>query len=118
MAYRYQPRSYLQNPSFFGIRIDADWKTYDGQDLAARQLIAAAFYQHVAACETLRQAGQRGWGMGELAEALGVNKHTLSRKLYGRAPADITDIVGWALAVEAVTVLPAPADLGRMLPPT
>lgn len=73
MAYRYEPRSYLQDPSFFGIRVDATWKEY-GQDLSARQMVAAAFYQHIAACETLRQAGQQGWGMAELADKLGVNK--------------------------------------------
>jgi hypothetical protein len=117
VPYRYVPRDFLKNPSFFGVRVDADWKPYDSSDLKQAQIVAASYYQHLAACETLRQAGQRGWGMEELATALGVNRHTLSRKLYGHAPADITDMVSWAFVTESVTVLPAPADLGQMLPP-
>jgi transcriptional regulator with XRE-family HTH domain len=66
---------------------------------------------------TLRVAGEKDWGINELAERLGVNRDTLRRKLYGEAPATIDDVTAWALVVEAVTVLPAPPDLERMLPP-
>lgn len=117
VPYRYSPRTYLQQPAFFGRRIDAEWRPYP-PGMADAKLVAASYYQHLAACETLRMAGQRGWGLDELAERLGTRKDTLRRKLYGESPATIDDITGWALAVETVTVLPAPADLDRMLPPT
>lgn len=115
MPYRYRPRDFLRQPDFFGRRVDAEWKPYDDADQAK---VAAAYYQHLAACEVLRVAGEKDWGITKLSEQVGVNPDTLRRKLYGEGPASIDDITGWALAVEAVTVLPAPADVGRMLPPT
>ncbi len=117
VPYRYSPRTYLQQPAFFGRRVDAEWQPCPHRDFAERNLAAASYYQHLAACETLRVAGQRRWGLDELAERLGARKDTLRRKLYGESPATIDDITGWALAVEAVTVLPAPADIERRLPP-
>jgi len=118
VPYRYRPRDYLVNPEFFGVRVDADWLPYDENDMGEKRIVAASYYQHLAACETLRVAGQRGWGMDELASALGDNRHTLSRKLYGRSPADITDIVAWALVTEWINVLPAPSGIAELLPPT
>lgn len=115
MPYRYRPRDFLRQPDFFGRRVDAEWKPYDPDD---RARVAAAYYQDLAACEALRVVGEKDWGISELAEAVGVNADTLRRKLYGEGPATIDDVTGWALAVEAVTVLPAPADVGRMLPPS
>ncbi len=117
MPYRYKPRTYLQQPAFFGRRVDAEWQPFKPDDFEVRNQVAASYYQHLAACETLRVAGQRGWGLDELAEKVGSRKDTLRRKLYGESPATIDDITGWALAVEAVTVLSAPADIERMLPP-
>lgn len=115
MAYRYRPRYFLVQPDFFGRRVDAEWKPYEQ---AERAKVAAAYYQHLAACEALRVAGEKDWNHTELARQLEVKPDTLRRKLYGEGPATIDDVTGWALAVEAVTVLPAPADVGRMLPPT
>lgn len=115
MAYRYRPRDFLVQPDFFGRRVDAEWKPYRAAEKAKA---AAAYYQHLAACETLRVAGERDWSLTELAQRVGEKPDTLRRKLYGEGPADVDDIMSWALAVEAVTVLPAPADLGRMTPPT
>lgn len=115
MPYRYGPRDFLRQPGFFGRRADAEWKPYDHAD---RAQVAAAYYQHLAACEALRVAGEKGWGIGELAKEIGANPDTLRRKLYGEGPATVDDVTGWALAVEAVTVLPAPADVERMLPPS
>ena len=109
------PRDFLRQPDLFGRRVDAEWKSNDPAD---RAQVAAAYYQHLAACEALRVAGEKDWGISELAAEIGVNPDTLRRKLYGEGPAAIDDITGWALAVEAVTVLPAPADVGRMLHPS
>ena len=117
MPYRYSPRDFLRQPSFFGRRPDAQWKPFNRADLDKARIVAAAYYQHLAACETLRVAGEKDWGINELAERLGVNRDTLRRKLCGEAPATIDDVTAWALVVEAVTVLPAPPDLERMLPP-
>lgn len=115
MPYRYRPRDFLRQPDFFGRRVDAEWRSYSDSD---RAKVAAAYYQHLAACEVLRVAGEKDWSLTDLARALGVNADTLRRKLYGEGPATIDDVTSWALAVEAVTVLPAPADVGRMLPPS
>ena len=92
VPYRYSPRTYLQQPAFFGRRVDAEWQPCPHRDFAERNLAAASYYQHLAACETLRVAGQRRWGLDELAERLGARKDTLRRKLYGESPATIDDI--------------------------
>ena len=115
MPYAYKPRDYLKQPKFFGRKIDAEWKPY-GEGLGERARVAAAYWQHLAACEALRVAGERDWSLSDLADRLGVHPDTLRRKLYGEGPANLADVAGWALAVKAVTVMPAPADIERMLP--
>jgi hypothetical protein len=58
MPYRYRPRDFLRQPDFFGRRVDAEWKPYSEAD---RAKVAAAYYQHLAACEVLRVAGEKDW---------------------------------------------------------
>ena len=59
VPYAYRPRDYLKQPRFFGRKIDAEWKPF-GDDSTERARVAAAYWQHLAACETLRIAGERG----------------------------------------------------------
>lgn len=117
VPYSYKPRDYLRQPRFFGRKVEAEWKAY-GDDFTERARVAAAYWQHLAACETLRVAGEKDWKMGDLAAKIGAHPDTLRRKLYGEGPATLDDVISWALAVDAVTVLPAPADMGRVFPPT
>lgn len=120
MAYRYRPRDYMVHPKSFGRDRQALWKPYDGVPQKERYKVAASYLQHLAACDTLTAARNKGWDLRELHQRIGTpgNLHTLRRKLYGEAPAAFDDIVDWAFAVGEVTVLPAPADLERALPPT
>src|SRR5690606_40470470 len=67
VPYAYRPRDYLKQPRFFGRKIDAEWKPF-GDDSTERARVAAAYWQHLAACETLRIAGERGWGIARSEE--------------------------------------------------
>jgi len=117
VPYAYRPRDYLKQPRFFGRKIDAEWKPF-GDDSTERARVAAAYWQHLTACETLRIAGERGWGIADLAEQIDAHPDTLRRKLYGEGPATLYDIAAWTVAVNSVTVLPAPPDMNRMFPST
>lgn len=120
VAYRYRPREYMINPKSFGRHPDAVWKPHENLSPEEKVRVSASYLQHLAACETLRAAANRTWDLTDLHRNLhiGGTIDTLRRKLYGDAPADFDDVVAWALAVGDVTVLPAPADVERMMPPT
>ena len=117
VPYSYKPRDYLKQPRFFGRKVEAEWKAY-GDDFTERVRVAAAYWQHLSACETLRVAGEKDWRLGDLAAKIDAHPDTLRRKLYGEGPATLDDIVSWAVAVDTVTVLPAPADMGQVFPPS
>lgn len=120
MAYRYQPRDHMVNPTSFGRTAGAVWKPYGGKPGEVQLQISASFLQHLAAIETLTAMENLGWTLGDLHRRVdkASTLDTLRRKLYGEAPADFDDIVAWARAVGDVRVLPAPADVDRMMPPT
>lgn len=119
MAYRYEPRSHMVNPKSFGRHPAALWKPYEGVDTATLLEISASYLQHLAACHTLSEAANHGWDLEDLHRRVGKpgKVDTLRRRIYGEAPADFDDIVGWSRAVGDVTVFPAPPDLERMMPP-
>lgn len=119
MPYRYRPRQYMVNPKSFGRHPEAIWKPHEQASPKEQVYIAASYLQHLAACETLRAAANKTWDIADLARRVPTvgTVDTLRRKLYGDVPATFDDIVAWALAVGEVTVLPAPADTERMLPP-
>ena len=109
----------MVNPKSFGRHAAALWKPYADADSDTQLEVAASYLQHLAACQTLTEAANRGWDLKDLHRKVAKpgTPNTLRRKLYGEAPADFDDVVGWARAVGDVTVLPAPADLERMMPP-
>ena len=120
MPYRYEPREHMLNPKSFGRHSDALWKKYQKKSQRIQLEVAASYQQHLAACQTLTVAANKGWTMTDLHARFDkpVKVDALRRVLYGEKPADWDDIVGWARAVGDVTVIPAPADLARMMPPT
>ena len=58
--------------------------------------------QHRTACLVTRDLLDRDIPIEELAEDLGENVDWLRRKLYGRVPADVGDLLGWLYFVQAV----------------
>lgn len=120
MANRYVPKEYMVNPKSFGRHPDAVWKKYENKSEEVKLQVAASYLQHLAACQTLTAAANNGWDIPDLHRRIPqpgkVDK--LRRRLYGDVPAAFDDIVAWARVVGDVTVLPAPADIERMMPPT
>ena len=115
MPYAYTPRTYLVDPDAYGRNIDATWKPFTDDQ---RANVAAAYYQHRAACQTRRIAGEKGIPLDAVADAAGHTTNTLRRKLRGEAPARLDEILMWATSVNDITALPELSSLADLFPPT
>jgi len=58
-----------------------------------------AIFQHRVAVAVLVELDQRGKGIEWLADELDVNADWLTRKLYGRVPADLGEMFEWSEGV-------------------
>lgn len=114
MAPRYEPRRFLVKTHQFGRRRNAAWKPFADAD---RDVVAAAYMQHLVACEVRDRISEDDERLGEVASRAGTTRDTLLRKLTGAAPARLDDIYALVFAYGDVTILPAPNDLGDLLPP-
>lgn len=72
---------------------------------AERAEVRAASIQHRAALVVLDELARADSSIDALAERLAVNGDHLRRKLYGKAPASLTDIAAWAGALGLVPEL-------------
>ena len=96
---RFRPASIFENPRDFGRNAWATIAVADGLDDVDR---GWAVVQHRTACLVTRDLVDRDIPIEELAEDLGENVDWLRRKLYGRVPADVGDLLGWLYFVQAV----------------
>lgn len=114
MAVRYEPRRLLAKPHLFGRRSDARWLAYEDDD---RATVAAAYMQHLVACQVRDRIAEDDERLAELAGRAGTTRDTLLRKLTGATPARLDDLFALVFAYGDVTILPAPDSLGALLPP-
>lgn len=114
MAVRYEPRRLLEKPHLFGRRPDARWVAYDDAD---RARVAAAYMQHLVACQVRDRIAEDDARLGEVAEQVGTTRDTLMRRLTGATPARLEDLYALVFAYGDVTILPAPDSISALLPP-
>lgn len=114
MAVRYEPRRLLEKPHLFGRRPDALWVAYDDAD---RATVAAAYMQHLVACQVRDRIAEDDERLAEIAARAGTTRDTLLRKLTGATPARLDDIYALVFAYGDLTILPAPDSLDALLPP-
>jgi len=95
------------NPRHFGRRQDPE--TDPGCRLAKSE-VAWALFQHRAAFAVTLELRHRKKTLNWLAKRLDENPDWLQRKLRGHAPADLGEILGWALLL-GVHVLPPIDDI-------
>ncbi len=112
--YRYSPRQFLERPELFGRREDAVWDPV-AMAKEARAVVAASYFQHVAACTVVAKAQHAGDSVVKIAGKLDVVEGTLRRKPYGESPARLDDLIGWAL-VYGVDVLPPVESTDDLFP--
>ena len=96
---RFRPATIFDNARDFGRNEAAATKLVDDLSEVER---GWAMVQHRTACLVLRDLGERGMTLDDLADELGQNVDWLRRKLYGRVPADVGDLLGWLYFVQAV----------------
>ena len=113
-GYRYTPKEFLDQPGLYGRRDDAAWDEKQVR-AAERSHVAAAYFQHLAACTVLAKAQHAGHSLEVMAGRVGSTEDTLRRKLYGESPARLDEILAWALAY-GIDVLPEPDDVDQLLP--
>lgn len=94
---RFRPASIFAKPRSFGRKVDA--RFVETPDLTPGERLWA-IYQHRVAFEVLETLERRPGGLDRFAKELGVTPRWLQRLLYGRAPADLGAMLGWALVLE------------------
>jgi hypothetical protein len=79
-------------------------------------MVSREAWHHLAVC-TIREHHRTNTAQ-VLAERLGrTNLVYLRRQLTGEYPASIPDLIGWAIALDDVTVLPQVDSLSELYPP-
>ncbi len=75
--------------------------------------IAWAIFQHRAALVVLEELRASGETITDLATNIGADPAWLQRKLHGQAPADLSDVMEWALhfGVHILPVFDSKAEL-------
>lgn len=98
---RFRPSSLFANPRDFG-------RNGAARPLASPPLqggqIAWAWYQHQVALEVLAALKKQRRRIDHLALSLGENPDWITRKLYGRVPADLGEMFEWQAACSAENV--------------
>lgn len=112
--YRYRPRDLLIYPGEFGRNLDAVWDAGKVKT-TRRELVAAGYFQHVAACLVYAKGKPEEKRVEKLAARVGVNADTFRRKLYGESPARFDELLAWAY-VFGVDVLPSISSMSDVWP--
>jgi len=99
---RFKPADVVVNPRHFGRYAYPTWNDDHGLSQKER---AWAIYQHRAALAVTKFLERNEHSIGWLAQKLGEDTAWLTRKLHGQAPADLGDIMSWALEL-GIEVLP------------
>lgn len=105
---RFRPASICVNPREFGRKPRPIWEK--SPNLGPRE-VAWALYQHHAALATNQALAARGQEISDLATLLEEDPAWLRRKLYGQVPADLGDILAWALEL-GIDILPDASSAG------
>ena len=112
--YRYRPRDLLIYPREFGRNLDAVWDT-DKVKETRREIVAAAYFQHVAACLVYAKGKPEKKRVEKLAARVNVNADTFRRKLFGESPARFDELLAWAYEF-GVDVLPSISSMSDVWP--
>lgn len=121
-------RSFMVDPTRFGLDRDAPWMSAVG--LSAPQLVelVAAYLQHLAVCAVRERYKKRslddvGMFLHEhlvehgFIEDSKTGAHNLARILNGSRPASNLQLLEWAIALSEVSIFPVAPDLFALFPP-
>ncbi len=111
---RFRPVEVVANPRHFGRDPDAQLST---RHTLNPTHTAWALAQHRAAVAVHQELAWRGETYDDLAERLGTSGSWLRRKLTGQVPADLGDVLAWALDL-GIQVWPVFHDLRELRAPT
>jgi hypothetical protein len=100
---RFKPSAVCANPRHFGRVKTPRWANPNPLD---ETQTAWAIYQHRAALAVFEEMEAAQQTPDDLAVGLNEDAAWLKRKLYGQTPADIGDLMKWALRY-GISVLPA-----------
>ena len=111
---RFKPAWIFENPRHFGRNkhpdVDFNLEMTDAER-------AWSWYQHRVALEVHRELRENGMTVDQFAAQIGEDPAWLTRKLHGQAPADLGEILEWALHL-GVHVLPVIDNVGDIQPST
>lgn len=93
---RFRPASIFSKPRSFG-RVEGIWFV-ETPDLNPGERLWA-IYQHQMAVAVFETLKTKGMSLNVFAEELGEDDDWLMRKLYGRAPADLGEMLTWMLVL-------------------
>jgi len=108
---RFCPADALVNPRHFGRVEHPEWRPAALGEVE----LAWAFVQHKAAFVVLAEMKAHRMTLDELAAELDEAPSWLQRKLYGRVPIDMGDLLAWTTLFGA-QVWPAVSDASDLLP--
>lgn len=108
---RFHPAAALVNPRHFGRVERPEWLHAALSEVE----LAWSFVQHKAAFVVLTEMKAHGMTLDELAVELGEAPSWLQRKLYGRVPIDLGDLLAWS-NLFGVQVWPALSDTADLFP--
>jgi hypothetical protein len=95
---RFRPSSAFQRSRDFG-------RNSVAQPVSTPHLSAGerswALFQHDVACSVRSSISRSGLGVADFAEMLGENTEWLTRKINGRVPADLAEMLDWLSATGA-----------------
>lgn len=116
MPPRFSPRTWVEpKESFADSRLERQWLEPSTRDEAI-EAITAKYLSEVCR-EVDRVLRERGWRRKRLAELIDEDPHVVRRKLNGEYPASHEDVLRWAIALDHVEVVFAPASVNDLLPP-
>jgi hypothetical protein len=104
---RFRPAQLFANPRHFGRLRGADPIPTPSLSDAER---AWAWYQHQVALALRAELVHRRMSLSDFIVQLDADPAWLSRKLNGQAPADLGEILGWALTLGAQILPPLDSD--------
>jgi hypothetical protein len=107
----------MQKPDQFGRVPHAAWKPatsfLTAPELATR---SAAFLQHQFSCQVAETLREDTSTIAALAAAAGLNAGNLNHALRGRHTMSLAMMIGVAVALERIELLPAPGALAELSP--
>lgn len=109
---RFKPARVCANPRHYARVEKPSWAVSSGLSPSE---VAWAVFQHRAAFAVLESLKASGLSLEWLASGLREDVAWLRRKLYGQTPADLGDVMGWALLI-GVDVLPVFDDSSELKP--